>query len=138
MHVRSPNVQRLAVFLLRGFETCRAVSSQQGGKTVPFSKAHSNANVLFSLFEIHLSVSTAHHIPTFSARCIQVNDMLASLYRLRIASEGSGQLRSVVPSPGPDWRFFLSIGFSLTEPPDRTGQPALQQTATFPLKCIYH
>lgn len=122
-------VSSAAVLHLRGFETCETVSSQRGGKIVPFSKAHSNANNVFFLFEIHPSISTAHHIPAFNACCIQVNDVLASLHHLRIPSEGRGQLGSVVPSPGSHWRFLLSIGFSLTEPPDRTGQPALQQTS---------
>ena len=50
------------------------------------------------------------------------------MYRLCIASEGRGQLWPVVPPPGSDWRFLLSVSLPLTQPPDRTGQPPLQQT----------
>lgn len=50
-----------------------------------------------------------------------------STHHLRISCEGCGHLCPVVPPPRPDWRFLLSICFSLTQPPHRTSQPALQQ-----------
>lgn len=52
-------------------------------------------------------------------------------YRLlSVASEGRGQLLPVVPPPGSDGRFLLSVTLALTEPPDRTGQPALPHAHT--------
>ena len=56
------------------------------------------------------------------------------MYRLCVASEGRGQLWPVVPPPGSDWRFLLSVSLPLTQPPDGTGQPPLQQTQLLLLK----
>lgn len=121
----------LAAFICGALRLARPFHHSRVAKPSHFQRQ----TFFFFPFEIHYEYLHC----SSRARCIQLNDTLACLHHLRIASEGCGQLRSVVPSPGPDWRFLLSIGFSLTQPPDGTGQPALQQTSThFHKMCIYH
>lgn len=52
------------------------------------------------------------------------------IYRLCVASKGGGLFWPVVPPSGSDWWFLLSISLTLTQPPDRTGQPALKKAHT--------
>lgn len=74
------------------------------------------------------------YITLHTLRLASLTSKCVFTYRLSVASEGRGQLRAVVPPPGSDWRFLLSVSFTLTQPPNRTGQPTLKRSRLYTVR----